>query len=161
MDNIVAWLDHKPASARLGSLLTLAFVPLLLVAVVAVFFAPAAPLVGCVAGVALFVAAYGYWHTMLTDEQQDQTNLKTRKDLRSRRGIVGAGVAVWIIALLLTGPYLPDAALGTVNVFVAITAYWLWRATPEEAAAALARWEAEQAAQQSGQQDLARDDGIV
>ena len=155
VDNLIAWLNTRPARSRATVLVALVTVPVILVAVVGLFLAPAAPFAGALAGVALFVAAYGYWHTMVPAGQQASTDLKARYGLKKRRGLVGGAVAVWLILLLLLGRYAPGPLLGTLNVFVLISLYWLWRATPAEAAEALARWEAAQEAKTEAEKQAA------
>lgn len=163
MDHVIDWLNAKSQSSRVGALLALAVVPLVLVGLVAMLFNPAAPLVGALAGGALFLAAYGYWHTVLPAEKQDETDLKARYPLKQRRGIVGAVTAVWLIVLLLFGrlPFVPSFLLGTLNVFVLISLYWIWRATPEEAAEQLAAYEAAQAAKEAEAQAELEEDYIM
>lgn len=145
MNSLIDWLNKKPVTSRRNTLIGIAVLSLLLVAVTGIALPPAAPLVGAIAGVGLFVSVYGWWATTLDPTQQDRTDLKARVPLGKRRGLVGAMLAVWVIFLLLLGPHLPAPALGTGNVFIAISLYWLWRATPVEAAEQRAAWEAAQA----------------
>lgn len=163
MDHVIDWLNAKPHGSRVSSLLALAVVPFLLVTATAFVFAPAAPFVGALAGGALFVSAYGYWHTVLPQHKQDETNLKDRYPLKQRRTLIGGVAAVWVIALLLFGTvdFVPGFLLGTLNVFVLLSLYWVWRATPEEAAEQLAAYEAAQAAKEAEAQAALEEDEIM
>lgn len=153
MDTVLDWLDEQDPSTRLGALVALAVGPLALVAATTYLFPAAVPVVGALAGAALFVAGFGYWHSVLSPEAQRSTNLKARYPLKQRRGIIGAAATVWIILLLLGGQAVPAPIMGTANVAVLFALYWLWRATPTEAAEARAAYEAQQAARETAHAD--------
>lgn len=146
LDAYVGWLNRQASSTRLGALVAIALVPVALVAATAVFLPAAAPIGGALAGGGLFAALYGYAKAVLSQTRQDELDPKSRYPLNTRRAAAGVAMAVWVIILLLLGRFVPGPVLGTLNVFVFLCLYWLWRATPVEAAQVLAEYEAKQAA---------------
>ena len=140
LDTYVGWLARMARGSRAVILLTVALAPLILGAIVVLLVPVAAPMAGALAGAGLFAAAHGYWATHASTELRAATNLKARVPLPQRRVAVGAAVLLWAVALLLTGRFLPGPLLGTLNVFVAICLYRLWRPTEPEAAELRAYW---------------------
>lgn len=153
MDGYLDWLNARPLATRRVLLATAAIAAVLIaVAVSVIGLGHAAPFLGAAAGATLFAAATGYWHTVLPVERQVETDLKVRYGLRHRRILVGVAALVWFALLLAVGRYLPAALAGTVNVWVVLHLFWLFRATPAEAAEARAVYEAQKATQQAAQQ---------
>jgi len=149
METFVVWLEQKPQQKRATLLYLLAGVPAVLLIASAFVYPPASPVIGAITGLCLFLSVYGYWHSVVSPEKQQETDLKERFPIRTRRGLAGAGLAIWVILLLLVGQLLPGFIMGTLNVFVVACLYWFWRATPEEAAVALAEYEAAQEAKKN------------
>lgn len=164
MDNVLDWLDSKPRSSRVATLVALAVLPVIAVTVTSLLLPAAAPIAGCVAGICLFVAAFGYWHTVLAPERQAATNYKARTPVRTRRVIAAVIATAWVVILLLFGELAPGPLLGTMNVFVFLSLYTFFRATPEEAAEALAAYQEaqrERAAQAAREAEAAAADNDV
>lgn len=157
VDHVLDWLNSRDEGTRITALAGTAGAALVLVTFVAFAVPSAATIAGAIAGVALFMASFGAWHTVLNEDQQDATDVKARYPLRQRRLIVAAAAVVWVALLLVVGPHVPAAIAGTVNVWVVCSLVWVVRATPTEAAAARAAYDAAVAARQAEAEAAAPD----
>jgi hypothetical protein len=152
VDSVIDWLNTHPRNHRV-TVLTILIGAALALVTSAFLLRAAAPLLGALAGATLFLTTYGTWATLLPDHTRTRLDLKGKYPLRQRRGYLAGATAAWVVLVLLAGPYLPAPVVGTLNVFVLVSLYWLWRATPTEAAHARAATEAAQRESQTHSED--------
>lgn len=148
MDKVVDWLEERPVPARRGVVLAVVLLAAALVTLTAVVAPRAAPVAGAAGGVALFVASYGAWHTLLRDDLARSWDVRARYPVARRRLLVAWAALAWVAVLVFVGPLVPFALAGTVNVWVVCVLVWVARSTKDEIDFARARYEA---AQNTGQ----------
>lgn len=132
MDAATAWLLARPRPARRRLLAAAAAAAASPVAA-AWRWALLAPLLGGLAGAALFAVGLLAWRTLLAPATRDRVNLFDGASLTTRRRYLAATTAGWLVVVMLSSRMLPAparVAMGTLNVTVLLALGWLFRGRP-------------------------------